>query len=259
MYACPHLFFPLVDESPLPRQQNPPQAGGFSITFAQGFQPVADAAAASALTPCATDCRFFVVPSLSSNSLPQKSDGSANINELFALYNEWKKKGGESKAESSDDSSKQKKQNDKDDKPEVVELDENSELARRVDGVTGKARAKVIANYIIEALGGRTITLHDGIYADVDNGDLTKMARDAFSHGKGLRRTAELGEITKLIDNARYSRSDDDAKHNKFSAFRYYSVKTRYKGEEESLLLNIGKNKFTGKYNFYTITVDDDE
>ncbi len=141
----------------------------------------------------------------------------------------------------------------------VVELDESSELARRVGGVTGKARAKVIANYIIETLGGRTITLHDGIYADVDNGDLTKMARDAFSHGKGLRRTAELGEITKLIDNARYSRSDDDAKHNKFSAFRYYSVKTRYKGEEESLLLNIGKNKFTGKYNFYTITVDDDE
>lgn len=31
--------------------------------------------------------------------VPQKSDGSANINELFALYNEWKKKGGESKAE----------------------------------------------------------------------------------------------------------------------------------------------------------------
>lgn len=26
--------------------------------------------------------------------VPQKSDGSANINELFALYNEWKKKGG---------------------------------------------------------------------------------------------------------------------------------------------------------------------
>ena len=26
--------------------------------------------------------------------VPQKSDGSANINELFVLYNEWKKKGG---------------------------------------------------------------------------------------------------------------------------------------------------------------------
>lgn len=26
--------------------------------------------------------------------VPQKSDGSANINELFAMYDEWKKKGG---------------------------------------------------------------------------------------------------------------------------------------------------------------------
>lgn len=29
--------------------------------------------------------------------VPQKSDGSANINELFALYNEWQKKGGSGK------------------------------------------------------------------------------------------------------------------------------------------------------------------
>lgn len=31
--------------------------------------------------------------------VPTKSDGSANINELFVLYNEWQKKGEESKAE----------------------------------------------------------------------------------------------------------------------------------------------------------------
>lgn len=70
--------------------------------------------------------------------MPTKSDGSANINELFAMYDEWKKKGGESKAERSDDSSNKENRNDKDDKPEVVELDENSELARRVDGLLQK-------------------------------------------------------------------------------------------------------------------------
>lgn len=43
--------------------------------------------------------------------VPQKSDGSANINELFALYNEWKKKGGESKSESVSDSSANDQQN----------------------------------------------------------------------------------------------------------------------------------------------------
>lgn len=64
--------------------------------------------------------------------VPQKSDGSANINELFALYNEWKKKGGESKAERSDDGSNKEKQNGKGDNPEVVELDENSELAQLI-------------------------------------------------------------------------------------------------------------------------------
>ena len=43
--------------------------------------------------------------------VPTKSDGSANINELFALYNEWKKKGGESKSESASDSSSNDQQN----------------------------------------------------------------------------------------------------------------------------------------------------
>lgn len=43
--------------------------------------------------------------------MPQRSDGGANINELFALYNEWKKKGGESKSESASDSSANDQQN----------------------------------------------------------------------------------------------------------------------------------------------------
>lgn len=141
----------------------------------------------------------------------------------------------------------------------VVELDENSELMKRVEGLKGRARTKAIANYIVEVLGGRSMTLHDGISAVVDNADLIKMAQDAFPHARGLRRTTELGEIAKIIDNARYSHSDYNAMYNKFSAFRYYAVKTRYKGEDETILLNIGKNKFTGKYNFYTITVDDDK
>ena len=102
----------------------------------------------------------------------------------------------------------------------VVELDENSELMKRVEGLKGRARTKAIENYIVEVLGGRSMTLHDGISAVVDNADLIKMAQDAFPHGRGLRRTTELGEIAKIIDNARYSHSDYNARHNKFSAFR---------------------------------------
>ena len=190
--------------------------------------------------------------------LPTKADGSINIPAAFALYDEWKKKGGSGKAKD-DNGGTDSKGGGQEDAPDVVELDENSELMKRVEGLKGRARTKAIANYIVEVLGGRSMTLHDGISAVVDNADLIKMAQDAFPHGRGLRRTTELGEIAKIIDNARYSHSDYNARHNKFSAFRYYAVKTRYKGEDETILLNIGKNKFTGKYNFYTITVDDDK
>ena len=119
--------------------------------------------------------------------VPQKSDGGANINELFALYNEWKKKGGESKAERSDDSSNQKKRNDKDDKPEVVELDENSELMRRVEGLSRKERVKAVENYLREVLGGKEITFHDGIKATVTGRDANKLARDTYQAEKGIR------------------------------------------------------------------------
>ena len=85
--------------------------------------------------------------------VPTKSDGSANIYELFAIYNEWKKKGGESKAERFDDSSNNEKRNDKDNKPEVVELDENSELMKRVEGLSRKERVKAVENYLREVLG----------------------------------------------------------------------------------------------------------
>lgn len=190
--------------------------------------------------------------------VPQKSDGSANINELFALYNEWKKKGGESNAESSDDSSNKEKQNDKDNKPEVVELDENSELMRRVEGLSQKERVKAVENYLREVLGGKEITFHDGIKATVTGRDANKLANDTYHAEKGMRRTAELAEVEKLIANARYEKNAEVSEHNKerFSTFRYYLVNTRYKGEEETLRLNLGKNIHTGKYQFYAITMD---
>lgn len=190
--------------------------------------------------------------------VPQKSDGSANINELFALYNEWKKKGGESKAERSDDSSNKEKRNDKNDKPEVVELDENSELMKRVEGLSRKERVKAVENYLREVLGGRDIEFHDGIKATVTGRDANKLANDTYHAEKGERRTAELSEVEKLIDAARYVKDGEVNEHNKdhFSKFRYYGVTTRYKGNDEVLLLNVGKNIYTGKYQFYALTTD---
>ena len=188
--------------------------------------------------------------------VPQKSDGGANINELFAMYDEWKKKGGESKAESSGDGSNKEKRNDKDDKPEVVELDENSELMKRVEGLSRKERVKAVENYLREVLGGREIEFHDGIKATGTGRDANKLAHDTYHSEKGERRTAELSEVEKLIDAARFLKEGNVEEHNKdrFSKFRYYSVTTRYKGSEEELLLNVGRNIYTGKYQFYAIT-----
>ncbi len=124
--------------------------------------------------------------------LPTKADGSINIPVAFALYDEWKKKGGGGKAK--DDGGTDSKGGGKETAPDVVELDENSELMKRVEGLKGRARTKAIANYIVDVLGGRSMTLHDGISAVVDNADLIKMAQDAFPHGRGLRRTQNWGK-----------------------------------------------------------------
>ena len=174
--------------------------------------------------------------------LPTKSDGSINIPAAFALYDEWKKKGaGGTKST----------------EPEVVELDENSELMKRVEGMPRKERVKAVENYLREVLGGRDIEFHDGIKATVTGRDAKKLANDTYHAEKGERRTAELSEVEKLIDAARFVKEGKVEEHNKdrFSEFRYYSVKTRYKGSEEVLLLNVGRNIYTNKYQFYAITV----
>lgn len=173
------------------------------------------------------------------------------------MYDEWKKKGGESKAERSDDSSNKENRSDKDDKPEVVELDENSELVKRVEGISRKERVKAVENYLREVLGGREIEFHDGIKATVTGRDANKLANDTYHGEKGERRTAELSEVEKLIDAAHFVKESEVTEHNRgrFSEFRYYRVATRYKGEEEELLLNVGRNIHTNKYQFYAITV----
>ena len=53
--------------------------------------------------------------------------------------------------------------------------------------------------------------------AKIEGGDAKKIARDAFHKGSGLRRTAELSVAQKLIDNARYVKTEEH-EHNKFSS-----------------------------------------
>ncbi len=189
--------------------------------------------------------------------LPTKADGSIIIPAAFALYDEWKKKGGGGKAKDDNDGTNSKGGG-KEDAPDVVELDENSELARRVEGLYENKRYKVIMEYLRETIGNEEIKFHDGITAKMDGGDAKKIARDAYHKGSGLRRTAELSVVQQLIENARYKKTVA-RDHDKFSSCRYYAVTTRYKGVEDRLLLNVGKNKFTGAYHFHAITHDEEK
>ena len=179
--------------------------------------------------------------------VPTKSDGSANINELFALCNEWKKKQTAARratlrdngvdTDGMDDTAVEQKYEEYTGKASgVVELDENSELMRRVEGLLQKERVKAAENYLREVLGGKEIAFHDGIKATVTGRDANKLANDTYHTEKGMRRTAELAEVKKLISNARYQEEGEIIGHNeeKFITFRYYAVTTSYKREKEN-------------------------
>lgn len=189
--------------------------------------------------------------------LPTRDDGNINVPAAFALYDEWRRKQGGDKHGASDTDSNGGEQRGTTAKSEVVELDDNSELAKRVKGLSQKERVKEVENYLREVLGGREIEFSDGIKATVSNNDANKLARDTYHPEKGMRRTAELAEANRLVKNARFEKDGEVVGHNKdkFSSFRYYVVTTRYKGEEEALRLNVGKNIHTNKYQFYAITV----
>ena len=179
--------------------------------------------------------------------VPTKSDGSANINELFALCNEWKKKQTAARratlrdngvdTDGMDDTAVEQKYEEYTGKASgVVELDENSELMRRVEGLLQKERVKAAENYLREVLGGKEIAFHDGIKATVTGRDANKLANDTYHTEKGMRRTAELAEVKKLISNARYQEEGEVIGHKeeKFITFRYYAVTTSYKREKEN-------------------------
>lgn len=179
--------------------------------------------------------------------MPAKSDGSANINELFALYNEWKKKQSAARratlrdkgvdTDGMDDTAVEQKYEEYTGKASgVMELDENSELMRRVEGLSPNEREKEVRKYIQEILGGKEIIFHDGIKATVTGRDANKLARDTYQAEKGMRRTAELAQAEKLISNARYQEDSNVIGHNeeKFITFRYYAVTTSYKREKEN-------------------------
>ena len=80
-----------------------------------------------------------------------------------------------------------------------------------------------------------------------------------LSHRANRARTAQLGNIEKLIENAVYDNSALNVDHDKFTDFHYYAVSVKYEGEVLDLWLNIGVAKNDGKNHLYAITNQSDK
>ena len=75
-----------------------------------------------------------------------------------------------------------------------------------------------------------------------------------MAHKAYGRRVAELSMLENLASKARFIGQVNDVQHNKFQAFRYYEVKTRYKGEDGGILLNVGIHAYDKTLHLYAIT-----
>lgn len=134
-------------------------------------------------------------------------------------------------------------------KAATIDLSDNNELSKLVDGVHGSKRYKAIAEYIINVLGNEEITLSDGTVAIVDKRDAAHIASNA-----GSSKTRQIAKIKDLVTQAELYAYDNNAEHNKFDQFLYYQAMVRYADEEFPLYLNVGRGLNDKKYHIYDIT-----
>lgn len=133
-------------------------------------------------------------------------------------------------------------------KNEVVELSDDNELARLIAS-SDENKNKVIKDYLIENFAGRTFELSDGLKATVSNTDASKLSTKADD-----KRIAQLSEFNNIVKGARFSRQEENVVHPKYSKFRYYTARLRYKNNESEIWLNIGLHKNLGNWHIYAIT-----
>lgn len=130
----------------------------------------------------------------------------------------------------------------------VVVIEENSELAERIAN-SSKSKYDVIAEYIFEQFGGKTFTFSDGRKATMDKRDSHKISSNA-----NRERTIQLGNLRKLLENAKFDNSEYKVEHPKFTAFHYYTVTAKIGKEEFPLWINVGVAKNDGSNHIYDIT-----
>ena len=131
----------------------------------------------------------------------------------------------------------------------VIELPKDSILAKRIAGVTGSAKYKIIQEYILEAFADQTITLNDGRKAVVDRSDALHIANKS-----GSKKTAQIAKIKELVESAQLYAEETNPEHNKFNYFCYYKANISYEGETFPVYLNVGRAKNDSSYHIYDVT-----
>ncbi len=130
----------------------------------------------------------------------------------------------------------------------IVSIEENGELATRIQNSPRK-KYDVIREFLIEKLSGHDFNLSDGRIAIMDNSDAKEL-----SHNANDVRTVQLGNLRELVEQAKYDHSEYDVNHKKFVDFHYYAVVAKYDGEEYPLWINVGVAKNDGSNHIYSIT-----
>lgn len=133
-------------------------------------------------------------------------------------------------------------------KNEVVELSDDNELARLIAS-SDENKNNIIKEYLIKNFSGRTFELSDGIEATVSKKDVDKLSNKVDD-----KRIAQLTEFNNIIKRAKFSHITENVDHSKFSKFRYYKCKVRFKGNDNEIWLNVGYHKHLRDWHIYAIT-----
>lgn len=132
---------------------------------------------------------------------------------------------------------------------EPIDLSDDTELHKRIEGLKGGEKYNEIRKYIIDSLVGQQIELSDGTIAIIDNHDAKHLA-----HNSRPVKTASIGKLQEVIRSAQLYAYEDNVEHNKFDAFKYYKANVRYGEEVIPVYLNVGKAINDGIYHLYDIT-----
>ena len=132
----------------------------------------------------------------------------------------------------------------------VVDLTDDNELSKIVNGLRGTERHNAIQKYILSVLSEQPITLSDGKKAVVDKSDANHL-----SSRSGHQRVVYISQIKKIVENAVPIAYEQSSKVGKFDYFYYYEATVRYDGETFPMYLNVGRTRNDGMYHIYDISV----